>query len=91
MLFWEGGKSVTTRLQRLPDPPGAVGICMASRYGFGWGAVGARWAPRPILEFAEECDRLAQKARTEDQRRSLMRMAAAWRKVADEYDREHCL
>jgi hypothetical protein len=40
-------------------------------------------------QFAEECNRLAQEGQTEDQRPSLMELAAAWRKVAEEYDREH--
>jgi hypothetical protein len=46
---------------------------------------------KQFREFAEECNRLAQAAKTEDQRRSLMKMAAAWRKVAEEYEREHAL
>jgi hypothetical protein len=48
----------------------------------------------PVMQFrqlAEECNRLAQEVQTEDQRRRLMEMAAAWRKVAEEYDREHSL
>jgi hypothetical protein len=40
-------------------------------------------------EFAEECARLAEQAGTEEQCRTLKKMAAAWRKVAEEYDREH--
>jgi hypothetical protein len=40
-------------------------------------------------QFAQECDRLAEEAMTEEQRRTLKKMAAAWRKVAQEYDREH--
>jgi hypothetical protein len=46
---------------------------------------------KQFREFAEECNRLAQEAKTEDQRRGLMEMAAAWKKVAQEYDREHSL
>jgi hypothetical protein len=42
-------------------------------------------------QFAEECDRLAQQAETEEQCRTLKKMAAAWRKVAEEYDREHLI
>ena len=42
---------------------------------------------KQFREFAEECNRLAQEAKTEDQRRGLMEMAAAWKKVAQEYDR----
>jgi len=39
--------------------------------------------------FAEECDRLAEKvASTKQQRSALKGMAAAWRKVAAEYDRD---
>ena len=38
-------------------------------------------------DFAQECDLLAQEvAKTEQQRRALKEMAAAWRKVAEEYD-----
>jgi hypothetical protein len=40
-------------------------------------------------QFAAECDRLAQQVGTEEQCRTLKRMAAAWRKVAEEYDRDH--
>jgi hypothetical protein len=39
-------------------------------------------------DFAEECDRLAQEAETEQQRSALRKMAGAWRRVAEEYDRE---
>jgi hypothetical protein len=40
--------------------------------------------------FAEECDRLADEvARTEQQRRALKEIAAAWRKVADEYEQDN--
>jgi hypothetical protein len=42
-------------------------------------------------QFAEECNRLAQEVQTEDQRRRLMEMATAWRKVAEKYDREYSL
>jgi hypothetical protein len=38
-------------------------------------------------DFAEECDRLAQEAETEQQRSALRKMAGAWRRVAEEYDR----
>jgi hypothetical protein len=37
-------------------------------------------------EFAEECDRLAQGARTDDHRKILEEMAKAWRMVAAEMD-----
>ena len=40
-------------------------------------------------QFAQECDRLAEQAVTEEQCRILKKMAAAWRKVAEQYDREH--
>ena len=40
-------------------------------------------------EFAAECDRLAEQAETEEHRRILREMGAAWRKVAEEYDEEH--
>jgi hypothetical protein len=40
-------------------------------------------------QFAQECDRLVEEAMTEEQRRTLKKMAAAWRKVAEEYNREH--
>ena len=39
-------------------------------------------------EFAEECDRLAKQARTNDQRKILEEMAEAWRMVAAEVDNE---
>jgi hypothetical protein len=39
-------------------------------------------------DFAEECDRLAQEAETEQQHSALRKMAGAWRRVAEEYDRE---
>jgi hypothetical protein len=40
-------------------------------------------------EFAAECDRLAEEAETEEHRRILKEMGAAWRKVAEEHDEEH--
>ena len=41
-------------------------------------------------DFARECDWLAQEvARTEQQRRTLREIAAAWRKVADEHDQDN--
>ena len=40
-------------------------------------------------QYAEECDLLAERAETEEQCRTLKKMAAEWRKVAEEYDREH--
>jgi hypothetical protein len=42
---------------------------------------------KQFREFAQECDRLAQKASREEQRRVLTKMAAAWKKVAEEYAR----
>ena len=39
-------------------------------------------------EFAEECDRLAKQARTNDQRKILEEMAEAWRMVAAEADKK---
>ena len=51
-----------------------------------------RWGvPMDTLEqfrgFAEECERLAEEvASNEQQRSALKEMAAAWRKVAEEYD-----
>jgi len=44
---------------------------------------------REYQQLAEECERLAQQAGAEDLRRTLKKMAAAWRKVAEEHDREH--
>ena len=44
---------------------------------------------KEFLEFAEECDRLAQEAETERHRRILRKMAEAWRKVAKESARAH--
>ena len=37
-------------------------------------------------EFAEECDRLAKQATTDDHRKILEEMAEAWRMVAAEAD-----
>jgi hypothetical protein len=37
-------------------------------------------------EFAEECDRLAKQAKTDDNRKMLEEMAEAWRMVAAEKD-----
>jgi hypothetical protein len=53
------------------------------------GVVSIMEASQEYRQFAEECDRLAQQAGTEEQYRTLKKMAAAWRKVAGEYDREH--
>ncbi len=39
-------------------------------------------------EFAEECDRLAKQAKTNDQRKILEEMAEAWRMVAAEADKK---
>jgi hypothetical protein len=36
---------------------------------------------KQFREFAEECDRLAQEASTEEQRRVLTNLAAAWSKI----------
>ncbi len=38
--------------------------------------------------FAEECDRLAEQAKTNDQRKTLEEMAKAWRMVAAEADKK---
>jgi hypothetical protein len=40
------------------------------------------------LEFAEECDRLAKQAKTDDHRKILEKMAEAWRMLAGEVDDE---
>jgi len=40
-------------------------------------------------EFAKECDRLAEEVETENQRRILKEMAVAWRKVAEEDERNN--
>ena len=53
------------------------------------GVVSIMEASQEYRQLAEECDRLAQQAETEEQCRTLRKMAAAWRKVAEEYDREH--
>jgi hypothetical protein len=42
---------------------------------------------KQFREFAEECGRLAQRASTEEQRRVLTKLAAAWSKIAEEYAR----
>jgi hypothetical protein len=39
-------------------------------------------------DFAKECDRLAQEAKTEHHRKILEEMAEAWRRVAAEADNE---
>jgi hypothetical protein len=39
-------------------------------------------------EFAKECDRLAQEAKTDGERKILEEMAKAWRRVAAEADNE---
>jgi len=39
-------------------------------------------------EFAEECDRLAKQAKTDGERKTLEKMAKAWRMVAAEADNE---
>jgi hypothetical protein len=46
-------------------------------------------ASQEYRQFAEECDRLAQQVGIEELCRTLKKMAAAWRKVAEEYDRKH--
>ncbi len=50
--------------------------------------VGAGWSDMQIsteyLEFAEECGRLAETAKTERYRKILEEMAEAWRKLAEE-------
>jgi hypothetical protein len=40
-------------------------------------------------EFAEQCDRLAKQAKTDDHRKILEEMAEAWRIVAAEADKKH--
>jgi hypothetical protein len=40
-------------------------------------------------DFAAECELLAEEATNEEQRTILRRMAAAWRDLAEEYDRDH--
>jgi hypothetical protein len=39
---------------------------------------------KDFREFAEQCDRLAEEADSEQDRNVLMQMAEAWRKVAEE-------
>jgi len=46
---------------------------------------------KEFLEFAKECDRLAQEADTKRHRRILKKMAEAWRKVAEEESRRPSL
>ena len=41
-----------------------------------------------IVEFAEECDRLAKQVKTDGHRKILEEMAEAWRMVAAEADNE---
>ena len=41
---------------------------------------------REYREFAEQCDRLAQQAKTDHQRSTLKKIAKAWREVADQDD-----
>ena len=46
---------------------------------------------RDFRDFAVECERLVQEATTEEHRIILRKMAAAWRKIAEEYDRDDSL
>ena len=39
---------------------------------------------RQFQEYADECERLAEQATSEDQRRTLRKIAVAWRRVAEE-------
>jgi hypothetical protein len=39
---------------------------------------------RQFQEYADECERLAEKTTSEDQRRTLRKIAAAWRRIAEE-------
>jgi hypothetical protein len=41
---------------------------------------------REYREFAEQCDCLAQQAKTDNQRNTLKKIAKAWREVADQDD-----
>jgi hypothetical protein len=41
----------------------------------------------PYRQFAEECDRMAKQADTERQRNILTEMAKAWRRLAEDADR----
>jgi len=43
--------------------------------------------PTKYREFAEECDQLAKRAKTERHRMVLEAMAEAWRKLSEEADR----
>jgi hypothetical protein len=40
-------------------------------------------------EFAEDCMLLAKRARTEEERKILLEMAATWRTLADEADQQN--
>ena len=42
---------------------------------------------RQFQEYADECERLAEETTSEDQRRTLRKIATAWRRIAEE--REH--
>jgi hypothetical protein len=46
---------------------------------------------KDFRDFAAECERLAQEAVLKEHRVILRKMGAAWRKVAEEYDRDHSL